>query len=156
MYSNTRSLLVSDVMSFPVVTAREKDGIRKVAAKMQKHQIGAVVITNRLNEPVGIITHGDIVRRIVTKKRSLLFTKAKHAMSRPIVAVKKGEKVEDAARLMVNKKVKRLCVVDEGNRLIGIVTDNDIMKSSSYLIDVLNEMINTGYVKEADEAEIRV
>jgi CBS domain-containing protein len=156
MYSNTRSLLVDDVMSFPVVTAKEKDGIRAVAAKMQKHQIGAVVIVNKLNEPVGIITHGDIVRRVVTRKRSLLFTKAKHAMSKPIIAVNKDEKLEDAARLMVNRKVKRLCVIDRSNRLIGIVTDNDIMKNSSYLIDVLNEMINTGYIKEAGEVELEV
>ena len=150
MYSNTRSLVVSDVMSFPVITSRETDSIKVVAQKMSTHRVGGVVIVNKNNEPVGIITQGDIVKRLVTKgRRILFFSKAKHIMSKPVVSIDREMKIEHAAKFMVRSKIKRLCVVDKFNKLVGMVTDSDIMKNSGYLIDVLNEMINTGYVEEA-------
>lgn len=156
MYSNTRSLLVSDVMSFPVVTASEEDSIRSIAEKMYKHRIAGVVIVNKFYEPLGIVTQGDIVRRLVTKKRRiLLFSKAKHIMSKPIISVDGGMKIEDAAKYMAGDRIKRLCVVNEDNKLVGMLTDNDIMKNSSYLIDVLNEIIDTGYIKETDNLGIK-
>lgn len=155
MYSNNRSLLVNDIMSFPVVTAREKDSIKTIAEKMYQHRIGAVVITTQLNEPLGIITEGDIVRRLLTKKRRMLFfSKAKHIMSRHVITIDKEMKIEDAARFMVKSRVKRLVVVDNLNKVIGMITDNDIMKNSGYLIDVLNEIIDTGYIKESDRAKV--
>ena len=151
MYSNNRSLLVNDVMSFPVVTAKEKEGIDKIAQKMYRHRISGVVVVNKLNAPIGIITEGDIVRRLLTKKRRMLFlSKASHVMSRHVITINKEMRIEDAAKFMVKNRVKRLCVVDDMNRVIGMITDNDIMKNSSYLIDVLNEIIETGYIKEEE------
>ncbi|MDE1847059.1 MAG: CBS domain-containing protein [Candidatus Micrarchaeota archaeon] len=159
MYSNTRSILVNDIMSQPVVTATEKDRIKNVAVKMDRHHVGSVVIVSPAGEPVGIITKGDIVRRLVTKKRNMLrmmlFTKAKNAMSTPILTVDRGKKLEDVAKLMVQRKVKRLCVVDDQRKLIGIVTDNDVMRHSSALIEVLNEIIDSGYIKEAGEIGLK-
>ena len=150
MYSDTRSLVANDVMSFPVVTGREKDRIRSIAAKMKKFNISSVVIVDKENKPMGIVTEGDIVERLVSKKRGLLFTKAKDAMTKPVITIGKGMMVDEAAKLMVNKKVKKLCVVDDNGSLAGIVTEGDIVKNASYLIDVLKAMIDTGYVKEAE------
>ena len=159
MYSNTRSILVNDIMSQPVVTATENERIKNIAVKMDHHRVGSVVIVNHAGEPVGIITKGDIVRRLVTKKRNMLrmmlFTKSRNAMSAPILTVDRGKKLEDVAKFMVQRKVKRLCVVDEQKRLIGIVTDNDIMRHSSALIEVLNEIIDSGYIEEAGEIGLK-
>ncbi len=148
MYSDTRSLVANDVMSFPVIIGREKDRIRSIASKMKKFNISAVVIADGENKPVGIVTNGDIVERLVSKKRGLLFTKAKDAMTKPVITIRKETRIDEAAKLMVSKKVKRLCVVDEKGILTGIVTEGDIVKNASYLIDVLKAMIDTGYVNE--------
>lgn len=143
------SLFVRDIMSSPVITGDENETIKKIATKMRKHNIGSVVIVNDKNKPMGMITQGDIVRRIATfKNKSLYSSKVKEAMSRPVVTIESQTKIEEAARLMVGKKIKRLCVVNKDKKLVGIISDNDIMKNSSYLIDVLSEMVNTGYVKE--------
>ncbi|MDE1827635.1 MAG: CBS domain-containing protein [Candidatus Micrarchaeota archaeon] len=160
MYSNTRSILINDIMSHPVITAAQDDSIKSIAVKMEKHNLGSVVIVDNMNRPLGIITKGDIVRRLVTKKRfmlkMMLFTKVKGVMSRPIATVDKNKRLEQAARMMMERKVKRLCVVDTDGRLIGIVTDNDIMRHSSALIEVLNEIIDTGYLKESGEVGLKV
>ena len=146
-----QSLTVSEIMSSPVVTAKDKTSVRDLAKMMSKHRIDAVVITNKLNEPVGMVTGSDIIKKLVSRKRNLLFSKAKHIMSRPVVTTARYVKLEDAARSMANRRVKKLCVVDEGNKVIGIVTSSDITKNASHLIDVLEEIIGTGYVL-ADEA----
>lgn len=149
MYSETRSLIVNEVMTFPVVTGSEKESIKGIAQKMKKHNISSVVIVNKENVPIGIVTQGDIIKRLLSKKRNLLFAKAKDVMTSPVIKITKEKKLEDAAKYMVEKKVKRLCVVDETDRLIGILTHEDVVKNASYLIDVLKEALNTGYTEES-------
>jgi len=69
-------------------------------------------------------------------------------MSKPVVTIKRDLSLEDAAKTMVNKKIKKLCVVDDIGSLIGIISEGDVVKNASYLIDVLKEIIETGYRKE--------
>ena len=68
-------------------------------------------------------------------------------MSKSLVYIYGDTKIEEAAKKMVQYKIKKLLVMDKEKNLMGIVTDNDIMKNASYLIDVLVEMINAGHVK---------
>lgn len=142
--TEARSLAVRDIMSYPVVTAKETASIREIAKLMKKHNVDAVVIVDKSAIPSGIITEGDIVRRLVSAKRNLWFVKASHAMSRPLITVGKEMPIEDAARYMAEKKIKKLCVVDSG-KLVGMITTEDITKNASYLINVLQEVIHTGY-----------
>jgi CBS domain-containing protein len=150
--SDRRSLTVNDIMSSPVIVAREKTSVREVAKLMSKHNIDAVVIVNKAGEPMGMITGGDIVRRLVSRKRNLLFSKAGHVMSKPVVTIKKHVRLEDAARYMADRKIKKLCVVGDDNKVVGIITSSDITKNASYLIDVLEEIIETGYVAGEEKA----
>jgi CBS domain-containing protein len=151
MYSDTRSLLVNDVMSKPVITAKPSESIKKIAQKMNRYGINSVVIVDDKNTPIGIVTEGDIIRRLLSKKRNLLFSKAIHVMSKPVITISKDVSLEDAAKMMVDKKVKKLCVINENNELIGIISEGDIVKNESYLIDVLKEIIETGY-RESNES----
>ena len=147
--SEVRSLSVKEIMSYPVITANEKVGIREVAKLMKKHGVDAVVITNKQMEPVGIITEGDIVRRLVSNKRNLWFINAKHVMSKPVMTISRDAMLEDAAKYMAEKRVKKLCVLDNSKKLAGILTTEDITKNASYLINVLEEVIHTGYYMSA-------
>ena len=144
--SDRQSLTVSEIMSSPVVTAKESTHVKEIAKLMGKHGIDAVVITNKLNEPIGMVTGGDIVRKLVSRTRNLMFSKAKHIMSKPVKTIPRGMKLEEAARYMATHRIKKLCVVDDSNRVAGILTSSDITKNASYLIDVLEEIIETGYV----------
>ncbi len=150
MYSKKAGIAVKDIMSFPVIVATHKESVKSIAKKMKQHDVDSVVIVDEKAMPIGIVTEGDIVRRLLSRKRHTLFVKAKHIMSRPVLSVHKDTDMERAAQLMVEKKVRRLCVVDELQKLTGIVTQSDILANSSYLIGVLREMVDTGYVKEVE------
>ena len=154
MGRDRRSLMVDEIMSRPVVTVKEKTSVREVAKLMGKYKIDAVVVTNKLNEPIGMVTGGDIVKKLVSRTRNLLFSKAKHIMSKPVVTINRRTKLEDAARYMSTHKIKKLCVIDDNRKVSGIVTSSDITRNASSLIDVLEEMIDSGYVAgEAAERE---
>ena len=143
--TEARSLAVNEIMSNPVVTATEKTSIRDIARLMKKHRIDAVVITNKGKEPVGIITEGDIVRRLVSAKRNLWFVKAKHVMSKHVLTTTGRVMIEDAARRMAENRVSKLCVVDDYNKVVGMLTTDDITKNAGCLINLLQEIIETGY-----------
>ncbi len=145
-----RSLKVYEIMSFPIVTSFEDDDIKSIAVKMLKHKIGSVIVTNRTGKELGIITQGDIIRLLASSKhKDVLYTfKARELMSEPLIWISGDKELEFAAKTMVKYKIKKLCVRDANKKLAGMITDNDIMKNASYLIDVLTEMINTGYVRD--------
>ena len=153
MYSNTRSLTVGEIMSFPVITASENDNIRSIANKMRKHDVSGIVIADESHVPIGIITAGDIAKRVAVSRKAFLFSKAKHVMTKPVHTITREKTLEEAARHMAENKIKSLCVVDEGKRLIGIITEGDITKNASYLIEVLNEMVRSGYTKNPETPE---
>ena len=144
-----QSLRVHEIMSFPVVTANVNDDLKRILTKMLKHEIASVVITDKSGSGTGIITQGDIIRFFASSntKSNLFSTKAKELMSTPLIFIDGDTELEAAAKRMVEHKVKKLCVRDANNNLIGMLTDNDIMKNASYLIDVLIEMVETGYIK---------
>ncbi|MEM3215874.1 MAG: CBS domain-containing protein, partial [Candidatus Micrarchaeaceae archaeon] len=51
----------------------------------------------------------------------------------------------EIAKLMSEKKIKRVCIVDDSKKLIGIVTQTDILENTNYLIGLLKEMLEAGY-----------
>ena len=140
-----RSITVHEIMSRPVVTGRESDSVYAIAEKMKRHRIGSVVIRNAKNAPVGIITERDIIRRMLAKKARNADVTAKDIMSFPLVKIKEDATLEEAAALMVRKKVKKLCAIDRSERLVGIISESDIIRNANYIIDTLNELLSAGY-----------
>ncbi|MGC8538562.1 MAG: cyclic nucleotide-binding/CBS domain-containing protein [Candidatus Micrarchaeia archaeon] len=141
------SVRMIDIMSKPEVTASENENIMQVAKKMNSKRVSSIVVVNQSNEPIGIVTEGDIIRRLLTKKKHLFFVKVRHVMSKPVVSVGINKTLEEAAGIMASRRIKRLCVVDDNNKLIGIVSEGDIVRNAGYVIDVLKEMINSGYTE---------
>jgi len=146
--SSVRSLRVNDVMNSPVVTSNDNTTINEIAQKLRKHNIGSVVVINNAKKPIGIVTERDIIRRVLAEKKDPRSIMAKDVMTAPIVSVPTGASLEDAAKLMVQKRIKKLCVIDGKGKTIGVITEGDIVKNASYLIDVLKEIIAAGYSAE--------
>ena len=141
-----RTLLVRDIMSSPIVTATQEESVKSVAIRMKKKGIGAIVVVDGSKKPIGIVTEGDIVRRLVTGLSSeSVSVKVKEVMSKPLLVIYEGKRLEEATRAMSSKKIKKLGVVDDSKRLIGIVTASDIMRNVGYMIELMREIINTKY-----------
>ncbi len=141
------TILVHEIMSRPVVSADTSDSILGIAKKMKRNRVGAVVIFDYA-DPVGIITERDLVRRVIANSIPKASTRAKDIMSKPLITISGAETLEHAAEFMVKKRIKKLGVVDEVGRLVGVVSESDIIRNANYLIDVLKELIATGYMED--------
>jgi len=133
--------MVRDVMTKAVKTVRIDSNVREAVQKMNKFDIGSIVVVDN-RKPVGIITERDILRRIVEQSIDPSIVKVREIMSQPIVTVDSDTSIEEAARLMAKKQIKKLPVV-ENDRLVGIITSMDIMRAAPMLFSLLEELLRT-------------
>ena len=132
-------LLVRDVMSKNVKTVRPNSTINEVVRKMNKFEIGSIVVADG-EKPVGIITERDILRRVLEVTVASEAMKAKEIMSAPILTIDSEATTEEAATLMNSERIKKIPVVEEG-KLIGIVTSTDIVRTEPRLVETLSKMM---------------
>jgi CBS domain-containing protein len=131
-------MLVKDVMSSPVVTANETETTNNIAITMAKESLGAVIITNKEEKPIGIITERDLVVRVIAKNNKPDQVKAKEIMTAPLITIEPDVIINDAARKMNRLNIRRLGVVYKDN-MIGIVSDKDLLGVMPELIEIIQE-----------------
>lgn len=134
-------LLVRDIMTTNVKTVRPYSTVRDVVRKMNKFGIGSVVVVEE-DRPVGIITERDILLRIVEPFLDPGVIKAKDVMSTKLVTISGDVSVEEAARLMAGRKIKKLPVVED-EKLVGIVTSMDVVRANPKIVSLLEELLKT-------------
>ena len=136
------AFLVRDVMTQTVKTIRTGANVREAVRKMNKFNIGSIVVTDG-SKPIGILTERDILRRIVEQSIDPSMVYVKEIMSSPVTTIDPDTSVEDAARLMTKRGIKKLPVVKDG-KLVGIVTSLDLMKAGPKLVDLLEDLLKLG------------
>ncbi|HEX6400148.1 MAG TPA: CBS domain-containing protein [Actinomycetota bacterium] len=116
---------VQQMMSSPVVHVAPDDRVADALRAMIDRDIGAVVVVED-GRPVGVFTERDVSRRILDDPK-LLDRWVGDVMSAPVVSVAPTDEVVFIFGLMTEKKIRRLPVV-EGDRLVGIVTERDLLR----------------------------
>lgn len=119
-----------DIMTMQVEVVEPRATIQEVAQKMKEFDIGALPVCDgdRLQ---GMVTDRDIVLGVVARGEDPRQVTAADVMTSPIVYAFDDDDVEDAARLMEVKQIRRLVVLDRNKRMVGIVALGDIATKSS-------------------------
>ncbi len=115
---------IKDIMTTNVITANQDEKIDKVAMLMKQNDIGAIPIVTD-GKITGIVTDRDIVLRAIATSKNTKTVTVKDVMTMNPVLGYPDMDVHEAAKLMSDKKVRRLPIVDN-NRLVGIVALGDI------------------------------
>ena len=136
-------VVVRDIMSRPVVSVKESDNVADVARLMAKHDIGCVLVAGKKGETVGIVTERDIVQRIAAKNLLPSKVTVADSMSKPVITVQSKTSITDAAKLMNQRKVRRLAVIEDG-KLAGVLTMKDILEVTPAIIDLASEKTRVG------------
>jgi len=132
-------VLVRDVMSKDVRVVRPDTSVKEVVATMNKFDIGSIIVVQG-DRPVGIITERDILRRLVEPCLAPETLTARQVMTSPVLTISETASIEEAAKLMAKKRVKRLPVMNDG-KLVGIVTFTDIVTNVPTMLSLLEELI---------------
>lgn len=142
---------IKDIMTKEVITVKEADTIETCAKLLTTHNLSGLPVVDKQGKVTGIITEGDLIRRSAKVptpgyleflggiiyldnpnkffdevKKSMGLT-AKEAMTDNPLTIGPEEKIEKAANILVQEKIKRLPVLDSHGKLIGIVSRRDIM-----------------------------
>jgi CBS domain-containing protein len=116
---------VKDVMHRGVAWVEPETPIAEIARKMLDEDIGSVPVGEN-DRLVGMVTDRDIVTRGLARVKNCLDLVAKDVMSKPIVYARADEDLDDALHIMVKNQIRRLPVIDENKRLVGILSLGDI------------------------------
>lgn len=116
---------VGEIMTKEVVAVAPGDPVRAAVREMVDHEIGAVVVAEG-TRAVGVFTERDLARRILDDP-GLLDRPVGEVMSAPVVSTEPDVEIVAAFDLMNAKQVRRLPVV-EGARLVGVVTERDLLR----------------------------
>ena len=116
---------VGDVMTARPRSAAPDTPLGQVAELMGTQDIGAIPILDG-DQLVGMITDRDIVVRAVAKDKDPRAIPSREICSGELVTVRPDQDLSDALHLMAEHQVRRLPVVDDENRLVGVVSQADI------------------------------
>ncbi len=130
---------VSEVMKKEVVTASPELRVYDAAKIMTNNRIGSVVVLKGEN-PIDIITDDDIVSVIAQGKDPKKIRLKDIPQKKGFITASPGESVMRVTRRMLRNGVKRLPVIDKG-KLVGIISDKEILTSTPEMIDILSEKL---------------
>lgn len=105
--------------------------LKDVAGRMKKLDTGAIPISDDKGEKlIGMVTDRDIVLKAVAWGLDLNTTKAKDVVTSPIIYCFEDQDVSEAAKIMKEKHVRRLVVLNRQKRLVGLISLSDIALKS--------------------------
>ena len=116
---------VSDVMTTEVETVQMNSTLEEAASIMKVENVGAIPVVDEEDDLVGIITDRDIVVRCVAEGKDPADTSVEEVLSHELETVEPDVDVEEAARLMADKQIRRLPVCQEGE-LVGMISIGDL------------------------------
>jgi CBS domain-containing protein len=124
-------IFVKEIMQKDVKTARPDSTVKEVVEKMNRFNIGSIVIVQE-RRPVGIITERDVLRRVVEHCIDPGICKAKEVMTIPIVTATEDASLDEVMKLMTSRRIKKVPVL-RNETLVGIVTATDLLDKNPAL-----------------------
>lgn len=134
---------VKDVMTFPVHVVTQGARFKDIAAQLQQHRVGAMPVVDLDGRLVGIVSEPDLLLKeepvgeerpelFESRRRRLQRSQARGSttrqlMTHPPVTIEPNASLGQAARLMRERNIKQLPVVDE-NGILGVVSRGDLLK----------------------------
>jgi signal-transduction protein with cAMP-binding, CBS, and nucleotidyltransferase domain len=121
------------------ITAFSGKSSQEVAGLMINKRVGSVIVIDKNTQPLGIITERDIVKHIYLKNIAASRINVEEIMSAPLITIMSYDSIDTASRIMTKNKIKRLAVLEEDNRIIGLLSVTDIIRHlAKILLDDYN------------------
>jgi CBS domain-containing protein len=141
-----RDMLVKDVMTKGVISISKYESVMYVADILSEKSISGLPVVDKENKVVGIITQADILSMVGVGREHTFKDLLKYMlgeklperrigdhvgdiMTAPAITIRPEANIAEAVKIMDDKRIRRLTVVDGDHKLIGIITRADILKA---------------------------
>lgn len=142
---------IKEMMTKEVITVSENDTVEKCASLLSTHEVSSLPVVDEDGYLKGIITEGDLIKhnskvqvpafleilggiiyledpnKYLEDVKKSMGHFVKTVMTKEVTTIRPDDEAEDAATLLVRKKIKRLPVLDKEEKLVGIVSRQDVM-----------------------------
>jgi CBS domain-containing protein len=119
------------VMTADVKTCRATDSTARAAQLMWEHDCGVIPVVTPEGRAAGIVTDRDLCMAALLRGKALSDLRVDEVMSTRLVTCRPGDSLALALQKMRTASVRRLPVVDFDDRVIGIVTLNDLLRANA-------------------------
>jgi CBS domain-containing protein len=126
-----RKLTAGDVCSRIVSVAYPELSVEEAARVMRDQQVGSLVVVEERSagerQVVGMLTDRDLVTQVLAAQKTPSTLRVADVMTTRVVTAREGDSVLELLAAMQRQRVRRVPVVDEGNRLVGVAAIDDVL-----------------------------
>lgn len=144
---------IGEICNREVVLATRETPVVAAARLMRQYHVGSVVVVDQVNGdrrmPVGIVTDRDLVVEIVATELDPRTITVGDVMASELVTARETEGLTEATEIMRYKGVRRLPVVGDDGRLVGIVSVDDLLEILAEQMSDLTRIVSREQAREA-------
>lgn len=131
-----------------VITISSEKSLLDASQLLTRHNIGAVIVVNNNDEPIGILSERDIIRHIADRSANALDTSVEATMTKDIIIGFPDDELSEVSSTMTNKRIRHLPIIED-DELIGMISIGDIVKAqldhAEHEAHTLRQYITGGY-----------
>ena len=127
-------------------TISKDQNVKQALVLMSEKNIGAIIIVDNNDFPIGIFSERDYARKIILKGKSSKDTLLDEVMTKELITVTRDDKIDQCMEIMIQKKIRHLPVLED-KKIVGIISIGDLLKimikEQKELIDHLQKFITS-------------
>jgi len=145
-------MIVRELMTTDPVSVRADTKVKSALALLDEHEITMLPVVNGDGRLCGVVSEADLIRDLVDRDQRLMIPPGEHGLDRPryvgdvmtphAVTVREDTDVADAVELATSTAVKSLPVIDEHDRLVGVLSRRDVVHMLARTDDMLEREID--------------
>jgi len=108
-------------------TISKDQSVRQALTLMSEKNIGAIIIVDNNDFPIGIFSERDYARKIVLKGKSSKGTLLDEVMTKELITVTRDYKIDQCMEIMTEKKIRHLPILED-KKIVGIISIGDVLK----------------------------
>jgi len=129
-----------------IYSISKDQSVRQALILMSEKNIGAIIIVDNNDFPIGIFSERDYARKVILKGKNSKDTLLEEVMTKELITVTRNYKIDQCMKIMIEKRIRHLPVL-ENNKIIGIISIGDVLKimikEQKELIDHLQKFITS-------------
>jgi len=129
-----------------ICTISKDQSVMQALTLMSEKNIGAIIIVDNNDFPIGIFSERDYARKIVLKGKSSKGTLLDEVMTKELITITKDHKIDQCMEIMTEKKIRHLPILED-KKIVGIISIGDLLKimikEQKELIDHLQKFITS-------------
>jgi CBS domain-containing protein len=120
-----------DIMKVDVECISPDDSVHDAAQCMRDENIGFLPVCDDAGRVIGTVTDRDLTIRVLAEGKDAVSTKVQDAMTRDVVSCRKADPLKRAEELMADNHKSRIMVLDDDEKLVGVISLSDIAQYES-------------------------